>query len=92
MAEANLARIAQLDRRAQQLHTVTAERAREQAKAAEGRYARGAPLSPLDGVPFAPKDIFATRGIRTTHGSKLGRTTCRRRPRRRSSGSKRPAA
>ena len=52
--------------------TVTAERAREKARAAEARYLKGAPLSALDGVPFAPKDIFATRGIRTTHGSKLG--------------------
>jgi len=25
----------------------------------------------LDGVPFGAKDIFATQGIRTTHGSKL---------------------
>jgi aspartyl-tRNA(Asn)/glutamyl-tRNA(Gln) amidotransferase subunit A len=72
MAEASLTRIAQLDPKLNSYITVTAERAREQAKAAEGRYVRGAPHSALDGVPFAPKDIFATRGVRTTHGSKLG--------------------
>ena len=48
------------------------ERAREQAKASEERHRRGGALSPLDGVPFAAKDIFATQGIRTAHGSKLG--------------------
>jgi len=70
--EQSLARIARLDPKLNSYITITAERAREQAKAAEGRYARGAPLSALDGVPFAPKDIFSTRGVRTTHGSKLG--------------------
>ena len=70
--EAHLARIAALDKKVGSYITVTAERARGQAQAAAARYQKGAPLSNLDGVPFAPKDIFATRGIRTTHGSKLG--------------------
>ncbi len=70
--EAHLARIAALDKKVGSFITLTAERARDQARAAEARYQKGAPLSSLDGVPFAPKDIFATRGIRTTHGSKLG--------------------
>lgn len=70
--EAHLARIAALDQKLGSYITVTAERAREQARAAEARIQKGAPRSSLDGVPFAPKDIFATRGIRTTHGSKLG--------------------
>jgi aspartyl-tRNA(Asn)/glutamyl-tRNA(Gln) amidotransferase subunit A len=70
-AESHLSRIARLDGRLNSYITVTADRAREQARAAERRYRQGAPASPLDGVPFAAKDIFATRGIRTTHGSKL---------------------
>ena len=70
--EAHLARIAALDRKVGSYITLTADRAREQARAAAARYQKRAPLSSLDGVPFAPKDIFATRGIRTTHGSKLG--------------------
>src|SRR5262249_47066140 len=52
--------------------TVTDDRARARAKEAEARYVRGAAASALDGVLFAPKDICATKGIRTTHGSKLG--------------------
>jgi len=72
VAEASLTRIAKLDPKLNSYITVTGDRARHQARSAEARYVRGAPLSPLDGVPFAPKDIFATRGVRTTHGSKLG--------------------
>ena len=70
---AHLARIETLDPRINSYITVTGERARQGAKAAEDRYASKRPLSALDGVPFAPKDIFATRGIPTTHGSKLGK-------------------
>jgi aspartyl-tRNA(Asn)/glutamyl-tRNA(Gln) amidotransferase subunit A len=73
VAEAHLARIERLDPGLNSYITVTSERALAQARASEARYERGAPLSTLDGVPFAAKDIFATRGIRTTHGSKLGR-------------------
>jgi aspartyl-tRNA(Asn)/glutamyl-tRNA(Gln) amidotransferase subunit A len=72
-ADAHLARIERLDKKINSFITVTAERARARAKESEARYLKGAPLSPLDGVPFAPKDIFATAGIATTHGSKLGK-------------------
>lgn len=50
--------------------TVTPEAARESAKASEGRWRRGEPLSPIDGVPLAMKDLSATKGVRTTFGSK----------------------
>ena len=73
VTDAHLDRIGRLDPRLNSYITVTAERARAQAKEAEARYRAGKPLSALDGVPFAPKDIFATRGIATTHGSKLGK-------------------
>jgi aspartyl-tRNA(Asn)/glutamyl-tRNA(Gln) amidotransferase subunit A len=73
VTEQHLARIERLDPGINSFITVTGERAREQARACEARYQRNAPASSLDGVPFAAKDIFATRGIRTTHGSKLGR-------------------
>lgn len=70
--EAHLARIERLDPKLNSYITVTGESARARARDSEARYAKNAPLSGLDGVPFAPKDIFATRGVRTTHGSKLG--------------------
>ncbi len=51
--------------------SVTADRARREAKEAEARYRRGRPLSPLDGVPLAWKDLFDVTGARTTAGSRL---------------------
>lgn len=51
--------------------TVCEEQAREQAHMAQMRYQTGAPRSPLDGISFALKDNFCTRGIRTTAGSRM---------------------
>lgn len=42
-----------------------------QAEAADRRYAEGSPLSDLDGIPCALKDIFNTKGVRTTCCSKM---------------------
>jgi aspartyl-tRNA(Asn)/glutamyl-tRNA(Gln) amidotransferase subunit A len=73
VAEAHLERIAAIDPKLNCYITVTRERALERARASAGRYRAGKPSSAVDGVPFAAKDIFATAGILTTHGSKLGR-------------------
>jgi len=50
---------------------VTPERALAQAAAADQRAARGERLGRLDGVPIAIKDIFVTKGIETTAGSRI---------------------
>ena len=73
VAEAHLERIAAVDPKLNCYITVTRERALERARASSARYRAGKPASDVDGVPFAAKDIFATAGILTTHGSKLGR-------------------
>lgn len=58
--------------------TVTDERAMAEARAADQRYADGAPLSIFDGVPVAWKDLFDVAGTATTAGSRTqGRSAVR---------------
>jgi Asp-tRNA(Asn)/Glu-tRNA(Gln) amidotransferase A subunit family amidase len=45
------------------------QRALEQAKESEARYAKGEPMGPLDGVPVAIKDEIEVAGQRNTEGS-----------------------
>src|SRR6185295_14622060 len=46
------------------------EGAKKMARAAEARLQKGSPLSPLDGVPVAVKDILLTKGWPTLRGSR----------------------
>ena len=71
LTRAYLDRIEALEPRLNAFITVTAEVARAAARAAEDAVMRGEPLGLLHGVPYATKDILATRGIRTTNGSKV---------------------
>ena len=47
------------------------EGAREAADAASARYAAGAPLSPIDGMPVGIKDVLQTHDMPTTLGSPI---------------------
>jgi aspartyl-tRNA(Asn)/glutamyl-tRNA(Gln) amidotransferase subunit A len=71
LANAYLQRIDRLNPRLAALVTVTAERAREDARRLEANLRKGEPAPPLAGVPVAHKDLFETAGIRTTAGSLL---------------------
>jgi len=65
-----LRRIERLDKDLNAYVTVTAERALADARAAEAALERG-DAGPLAGIPIAYKDLYATKGIRTTAGSAL---------------------
>ncbi len=69
--EATLRRLEELEPRLNAFVTVMAEQAREQAREAEKLYSRGEATGRLLGIPVSVKDIFATRGIRTTVGSRI---------------------
>ena len=71
LTEAALARIEARDGALNAFMTVTADAALEAARAAEAEIAVGRHRGPLHGVPLAVKDLFATKGVRTTGGSKL---------------------
>jgi aspartyl-tRNA(Asn)/glutamyl-tRNA(Gln) amidotransferase subunit A len=70
VAQAHLERIERLDGTLHAYVTVTPDRALADARGAEALIRQGA-AGPLAGVPIAYKDLYATRGIRTTAGSAL---------------------
>ncbi len=66
-----LRRIAELNPKLNAFITVTEDNACAEAIHADQELARGLDRGPLHGVPIALKDVFLTRGVRTTAGSKL---------------------
>ncbi|MFA5677423.1 MAG: Asp-tRNA(Asn)/Glu-tRNA(Gln) amidotransferase subunit GatA [Pseudomonas sp.] len=70
LTELYLQRIQQLDGVTNSFITVTPELALEQAHAADQRLANGS-AGPLTGIPLAHKDLFCTKGVRTSCGSKM---------------------
>jgi len=70
LTRACLEQIALVDPKLNAFITVCAREAHEQADAADARLAAGDAPS-LCGIPLAIKDIYATRGVRTTAASKI---------------------
>ncbi len=70
LTTALLARIDDLDSRYNSFVTVDADAALAQARAADALLAAG-DAPPLTGVPIAHKDIFCTRGMRTSCASRM---------------------
>jgi len=71
VAQAHLDRAGALDGKLKAYITVTADAALEAARAAEAAAMAGETLGALHGVPVALKDLYCTRGVKTTGGSKI---------------------
>ena len=71
LVEAYLDRIARLDKKIGAFLMVDGDAARKAADAIDKQLAAGDSVGPLAGVPVGLKDIFVTRGLETTAGSKI---------------------
>lgn len=71
LTEAYLDRIERLNPRLNAYVTVTAERARADARRATDELVAGRARGPLHGIPIGLKDLYETAGIRTTAGAKI---------------------
>ncbi len=71
LTRAYLERIERLDGRLNSYITLMADAALERARQAEAALQRGEAPGALAGVPLALKDLFETRGVRTTAGAKF---------------------
>ncbi|WP_027284178.1 Asp-tRNA(Asn)/Glu-tRNA(Gln) amidotransferase subunit GatA [Rubritepida flocculans] len=70
LTDAFLDAIERLNPRLNAYITVTAEAAREAARASDARRAKGE-AGPLEGIPLGIKDLFCTEGVRTTAASRI---------------------
>jgi amidase len=73
LVQAHLAQIERANPKVNAIVTLTAERALDEARAKDAALARGEAGGPLFGLPIVHKDLFPTRGIRTTYGSPIFR-------------------
>jgi aspartyl-tRNA(Asn)/glutamyl-tRNA(Gln) amidotransferase subunit A len=71
VVEAHLDRIAALDGKLLAYITVTGDAALRSARVSDAAVAAGEALGPLHGVPVGLKDLYCTRGVRTTAGSRI---------------------
>jgi aspartyl-tRNA(Asn)/glutamyl-tRNA(Gln) amidotransferase subunit A len=71
VTEAHLARIGAVDTQVRAFLHVAADSARAAAQAVDERRGAGEVLGPLAGVPLALKDVFTTRDMPTTCGSRI---------------------
>ncbi|RTL51726.1 MAG: AtzE family amidohydrolase [Bradyrhizobiaceae bacterium] len=73
IVETTLNRIREDDKHLNSFTDLLSERAIERAKNIDASIAKGEPVGPLAGVPFAVKNLFDVKGLTTRAGSKINR-------------------
>ncbi|MFO0520910.1 MAG: AtzE family amidohydrolase [bacterium] len=73
VAQAALAQVDRVDAGVNAFTEVTRARALAEAAAVDAAMARGEPVGPLAGVPYAVKNLFDVEGVVTLAGSKINR-------------------
>jgi aspartyl-tRNA(Asn)/glutamyl-tRNA(Gln) amidotransferase subunit A len=71
LTKACLDQIKKVDGKVKAFLTLNEKEALKQAKAVDKKIASGEDLSPLAGIPMSFKDVFCTKGLRSTGGSKI---------------------
>ena len=71
IVDAHLKRVETLEPKLNSFITVAGEKARDAARTAENELAQGIDRGPLHGVPLGLKDVYDTKGLRTTHGCQV---------------------
>ncbi|MGA1693564.1 MAG: amidase [Burkholderiaceae bacterium] len=71
LLRASLDQIERLNPTLNAIVTQTFDAAEQRAREADHALARGESWGPLHGLPVAHKDLFSTKGVRTTYGSKI---------------------
>lgn len=71
LLEAHLSQIEKTNPELNAIVTLVPEMAMESAKEIDSRLAKGDDCGPIAGLPMAHKDLVATKGIRTTFGSRI---------------------
>ena len=71
LLDAVLERTERMENKIHGFVTLCREEAREKARRIDKRIAAGEEAGPLAGVPYSAKDVFCTRGIQTTAGSRI---------------------
>lgn len=69
LTEMYLDRLKRFDPQLKCVISLTEERARAQARAADGEISRGKYRGPLHGIPWGAKDLLAAKGYKTTWGA-----------------------